>query len=104
MRLKQQSAAPLRVKRQDSLQRDAHVDRGNYISERGPRASVGVDPKEIEANQFAAALLMPSEMVKRKVADIGGGALLDYHVSRLADEFNVSELAMTIRLTSMGLL
>src|SRR5690348_3875694 len=32
-----------------------HVDRGNYISLRGPRSSQGIDPKEIEANQFAAA-------------------------------------------------
>ena len=26
-----------------------HVDRGNYISQRGVRASQGIDPKEIEA-------------------------------------------------------
>src|SRR5215217_2962642 len=30
-----------------------HVDRGNYISQRGPRSSDGIDPKEVEANQFA---------------------------------------------------
>jgi Zn-dependent peptidase ImmA (M78 family) len=81
-----------------------HVDRGHYISERGPRASDGVDPMEIEANQFAASLLMPSKMVKRKVAELGVGVLLDNHVSWLAEEFKVSELAMTIRLTSLGLL
>ena len=34
-----------------------HVDRGNFISQRGPRAADGIDPKEIEANQFAACLL-----------------------------------------------
>jgi hypothetical protein len=38
------------------------------------------------------------------LADLGVNALLDYHVSKLADEFKVSELAMTIRLTSLGLL
>ena len=81
-----------------------HVDQGNYISERGARASDGVDPKEIEANQFAACLLMPSKFVHEKVTELGGGPLLDNHVSYLADTFKVSEQAMTIRLTTLGLL
>jgi Zn-dependent peptidase ImmA (M78 family) len=81
-----------------------HVDRGHYISERGPRASDGVDPKEIEANQFAACLLMPSKLVREKVAELGGGPLLDQHVSHLARTFRVSEQAMTIRLSTLGLL
>jgi len=81
-----------------------HVDHGNYISHRGPRSSTGVDPKEIEANQFAATLLMPSEMILRKVAAIRSEHLLDYHVSQLAESFGVSEQAMTIRLSGLGLL
>ena len=82
-----------------------HVDKGNYISQRGPRASDGIDPKEIEANQFAAALLMPSKILRQKISSLGlGGPLLDRHVAVLADEFKVSEQAMTIRLTSLGLL
>jgi len=81
-----------------------HVDRGNFISQRGPQASTGVDPKEIEANQFAACLLMPSKMVQERVAALGGTALLDNEVSQLAKEFEVSEQAMTIRLTTLDLL
>jgi len=81
-----------------------HVDRGHYISERGPRASDGVDPKEVEANQFAACLLMPTKLVREKVAELGGGPLLDHHVSQLAGAFQVSEQAMTIRLSRLGLL
>jgi Zn-dependent peptidase ImmA (M78 family) len=81
-----------------------HVDRGHYISERGPRASDGVDLIEIEANQFAACLLMPSKLVREKVAEFGGGPLLDQHVSHLASTFRVSEQAMTIRLSTLGLL
>lgn len=80
------------------------VDKGYYISERGPRASDGVDPKEIEANQFAACLLMPSKLVREQVAQLGGVPLLDYQVSELANIFVVSEQAMTIRLTTLGLL
>jgi Zn-dependent peptidase ImmA (M78 family) len=81
-----------------------HVDRGHYISQRGPKASDGTDIKEIEANQFAASLLMPSKFVHQKVKELGGGSLLDQHVSQLAEEFQVSEQAMTIRLTTLGLL
>jgi Zn-dependent peptidase ImmA (M78 family) len=82
-----------------------HVDKGNYISQRGPRASEGVDPKEVEANQFAASLLMPSKALREKIANLAvAGPLLDHHVGLLSREFNVSEQAMTIRLTSLGLL
>lgn len=82
-----------------------HVDRGNFISQRGPRASTGLDPKEIEANQFAAALLMPATLVRKEVALlVDKHALLDSDVGSLAELFDVSEQAMTIRLTTMGIL
>lgn len=81
-----------------------HVDRGNFISQRGPRASAGIDPKEIEANQFAASLLMPSKLVRERVIALGSSPLLDQDVAALAQEFQVSEQAMTIRLTTLGLL
>jgi Zn-dependent peptidase ImmA (M78 family) len=81
-----------------------HVDRGHYVSQRGPRSSTGLDPKEIEANQFAAALLMPSRLVRQEVSKFGTAHLLDHHVSALAETFGVSEQAMTIRLTALGVL
>jgi Zn-dependent peptidase ImmA (M78 family) len=80
-----------------------HVDKGNYISQRGPRSSKGVDSKEIEANQFAATLLMPAAAVRLEAHKLGS-PLLDSDVTSLADVFRVSEQAMTIRLTSRGLL
>jgi Zn-dependent peptidase ImmA (M78 family) len=82
-----------------------HVDRGNFISQRGVRASQGVDPKEVEANQFAAALLMPSGWVRAVAAEMQkGGPLVDHHVTELAKRFQVSEQAMTIRLSGLRLL
>ncbi|MGH9871664.1 MAG: ImmA/IrrE family metallo-endopeptidase, partial [Pyrinomonadaceae bacterium] len=82
-----------------------HVDKGNYISQRGPRASDGIDGKEIEANQFAASLLMPSNALRQMVAKVAGeGPLLDKQVTQLSEQFKVSEQAMTIRLTGLGLL
>jgi Zn-dependent peptidase ImmA (M78 family) len=82
-----------------------HVDHGNFISQRGPRASTGLDPKEIEANQFAATLLMPTGTVRNEVAArVGKRAILDSDVEFLSQRFEVSEQAMTIRLTTLGLL
>jgi Zn-dependent peptidase ImmA (M78 family) len=81
-----------------------HVDRGNYISQRGIRASEGVDPKEIEANQFAACLLMPVNVMQAAVKRLASGTIFDGDVEELARLFKVSEQAMTIRLTTLGLL
>jgi len=79
------------------------VDRG-VMGERGALASQGIDPKEIQANQFAACLLMPSRLVRQEVERFGTTPLSDANVSELAKTFKVSEQAMTIRLTKLGLL
>ena len=63
-----------------------------------------MDAKEIEANQFAACLLMPSRLVRERVKALNTEQLYDSHVTALAKEFQVSEQAMTIRLTSLRLL
>jgi Zn-dependent peptidase ImmA (M78 family) len=81
-----------------------HVDRGHLVSHRNQRSSTGMDAKEIEANQFAACLLMPSRLVRERVKALNTEQLYDSHVTALAKEFNVSEQAMTIRLTSLRLL
>ena len=81
-----------------------HVDRGTYVLQRGTRASEGVDPQEIEANHFAACLLMPPQLVEREVASLDVPQLSEAHVSALARTFGVSEQSMAIRLTSLGLL
>ena len=80
-----------------------HVDRGSYVSHRGRRASEGTDPMEVEANQFASALLMPSALLKQRAA-AQGDVLGEEEVDALAQEFAVSVQAMTIRLGTLGLL
>ncbi|HXI44297.1 MAG TPA: ImmA/IrrE family metallo-endopeptidase [Bryobacteraceae bacterium] len=79
-----------------------HVDHGHAITPRNSRSSTGEDLKEIEANQFAACLLMPSKLVEARIKALKTTALRDYHVTLLADEFEVSEQAMTIRLSTLG--
>lgn len=57
---------------------------------------------EIQANQFAAGLLMPEELLKETLGETG--LVNDMDVVRLAFRFQVSERAMTVRLISLGLL
>jgi Zn-dependent peptidase ImmA (M78 family) len=82
---------------------EIHVDRG-IIAQRTARSSEGaVDLNEVEANQFAAALLMPAELIRTRATELSQGPLLDVHVTELAAEFQVSEQAMAIRLVTLDL-
>lgn len=81
-----------------------HVDRGHLIRMRSPKSSTGEDLVEVEANQFAAALLMPEQALRTAVERAGGAPVTDTVVAQLAIEFDVSEQAMTIRLTVLRLL
>ena len=81
-----------------------HVDHGHAITPRNSKSSAGVDLKEIEANQFAACLLMPSKMLQGRIRSLRAPQLRDSHVTLLASEFGVSEQAMTIRLSTLGYL
>lgn len=80
-----------------------HLDKFSPIQFRNQRSSTGEDETEIEANQFAAELLMPEDMVRREVAPLLGRSAEDA-IENLARKFQVSVQAMTIRLTTMGLL
>ena len=58
-------------------------------------------PEEMdaEANQFALALLMPAEMVRREVAKMKGFDICENSdIKKLADKFRVPVTAMAIRL------
>lgn len=77
------------------------VDSG-YIYFRDSRSSTGEHQHEMEANAFAAALLMPPEAL---VAELGQGdidVLDEYAVGRLATRFGVSPQALSIRLARLG--
>lgn len=80
-----------------------HVNRGHLVSARGSLAAEGTDPHEIEANQFAAELLMPRHLVKEAVERLGR-RLTEDDVTTLAKEFEVSERAMDIRLRTLRLI
>ncbi|HWW62453.1 MAG TPA: ImmA/IrrE family metallo-endopeptidase [Thermoanaerobaculia bacterium] len=76
-----------------------HVDEG-YALRRDSTASLGIDRKEIEANHFAAALLMPEAFLLRDadVMRLRFDFESDHVLVRLAKRYEVSQQAMTIRL------
>ena len=84
----------------DALKRAVHVDCGSL--RRDALAAEGVDPIEIEANAFAAELLMPTKLL----ASALGGRSVDLEddeaITALAKRFRVSNAAMRYRLDSLG--
>ncbi|MCG8371359.1 MAG: ImmA/IrrE family metallo-endopeptidase [Proteobacteria bacterium] len=65
-------------------------------------ASSGELREEIEANAFAAALLMPEALVREHLDAERG--ITDIDVFRLATQFAVSEQAMTLRLVKLNVI
>jgi Zn-dependent peptidase ImmA (M78 family) len=72
------------------------------VYKRDGRSSQGEHTREIQANQFAAALLMPRKLLHAEIEemdfDLGDERALD----ELADKFKVSRQAMTFRLSNLG--
>lgn len=81
-----------------------HVDRDFRLRRRDERSSQAVDPGEIAANSFAAALLMPAFMLRRDLVDHAVDLEGDDEVRRLAERYQVSLQAIIFRLTNLGLL
>jgi Zn-dependent peptidase ImmA (M78 family) len=71
-------------------------DAMEYVDFRDPLSAHGLDPEEVWANQFAAALLMPRELVTRVHKELRSSAAM-------AGEFGVSTDAMNFRLDNLGI-
>jgi Zn-dependent peptidase ImmA (M78 family) len=61
-------------------------------------------PIELEANAFAAALLMPEDFLREDLGDRTYDLFDESAVRRLAQRYKVSVQALTIRLMELGLL
>jgi Zn-dependent peptidase ImmA (M78 family) len=71
---------------------------------RADASSRQTDPKEIEANYFAGALLMPEHTLIDDVRARQIDALDDGALRTLAERYSVSQQALTIRLVNLGLM
>ena len=77
------------------------VDKSLY--HRNDQSSMGTIQDEIEANKFAAALLMPESMLISIIKDENLDLSDDFDLYLLAEKFGVSEKAMGYRLGNLGL-
>ncbi len=77
----------------------SHVDKGYRVNFRSTESSAGTDVPEIEANFFAAAILMPKEFLERD--DALSALDNDEGVQRLAAKYRVSGHAMSLRLANV---
>lgn len=60
------------------------------------------DPREIEANRFAASLLMPVDFLVESLSE-RSLPLQDHDIEALRKEYKVSRQAMTFRLMNLGI-
>ena len=82
----------------DLITKEVHVDKSFPMLMRDSVSSMGIDETEMEANLFAAELLMPTTLIVEAL----GSELTDIDeeatVNLLAKRFKVSESAMSFRL------
>jgi Zn-dependent peptidase ImmA (M78 family) len=74
---------------------------------RDSRSSLAINLEEIQANRFAACLLMPEQLVEEQANRILGRAQETSRedlIAQLAQGFQVSQQAMEYRLNSLGAL
>jgi Zn-dependent peptidase ImmA (M78 family) len=78
-----------------------HVDKQSYF--RSAKSSENLEEYEIDANKFAAALLMPEEMISKELEHFTDWLDSDLDIlAALADKFKVSATAMGYRLQNLG--
>jgi Zn-dependent peptidase ImmA (M78 family) len=87
------------------------VDHSIRVNFRNDVSSMATDDEEIEANSFAAALLMPRPLVLKhlkayitRVTQGGKSISREDLIAQLAREFDVSVEAMGYRLINLGIL
>jgi len=84
-----------------------HTDKSLHIDERFPiglRSGISgkaIDEREIEANQFAAELLMPTDFIAKDIKPLIGVDTVAA-IQKLANKYKVSNEAMSIRLSALG--
>ena len=86
--------------------KSAHADRAFKVRLRDSHSSEGSVLEEIEANRFAAELLMPACLLRARLANHSieyapAGGASDREIATLAREFNVSTQALQIRLSTL---
>ena len=82
---------------------EIHVDKSFKILLRDARSSEARDPLEIDANRFAAELLMPASMIRNDVRIYLRDFEDEEELRQLARRYRVSTQALAFRLANIGL-
>lgn len=80
-----------------------HTNKITFVDFRDTPEQSNKSPKEREANQFAASLLMPKHLLERDVKALNVSSISEHEVFFLAERYNVSKEAMTYRLLNLNL-
>lgn len=88
------------VLHKDYITQHVHVDK-TFTLNRDPKAATGTDTFEIEANAFAAELLMPSAFIKEVLAAEPETELDEEAFASIAKKFRVSVAAIQNRVMSL---
>jgi Zn-dependent peptidase ImmA (M78 family) len=76
----------------------------SVIKYRNETSTLGVDVEEIEANRFAAELLMPEELIINYINEKNLTMISEAVIEKMAGDFKVSIAALSIRLSKLQLL
>ena len=82
---------------------DLFIDKGFKVHFRDGKSSKGEEKKEIEANAFAAAILMPHRLLISQIKSANIDLADDEAIKKLAQKFGVSPMAMTYRISNLNL-
>lgn len=80
-----------------------HPNKNTFIDYRDNKERAERTPKEVQANMFAAALLMPRKKLEKDFRSIAKNGFLEEHLFSLAEKYNVSKEAMQFRLINLNL-
>ena len=83
--------------------RQVHVDREFRVRFRSGTSSQGINRDEMEANRFAAELLMPLEFLRRDIEERDFALTDNEALWSLAKIYGVSAQAMAFRLNGLGI-
>lgn len=81
------------------------VDSTVRLNWRNDLSSLATSTEEIQANAFAAELLMPAKLLKQAIDNLAQSRVSneDRIIRLLAEEFQVSTIAMQYRLVNLGI-
>ena len=81
--------------------KEVHIDRSFRINRRDGVSSQAIDPEEIEANRFAAELLMPYDMIMKDLLQYEVDIEDEVELKQLSDKYQVSVQALTHRIANL---